>query len=267
MQQCRATIRGKTLTEEQFKIRFAWMLPWAINLLTNPYQKFDLNMSDWFNFFNTSSIKRFNPPNTCTYSNYLKTKSCSFKFSGFQSLINTDISINIFIKDCPDFHTPALYLECEGKDCALITAPRFCSTQMDCDQSFTATKCMSLSNTHNVDFVQAYFTHKFNPIDSCGSTSLLVSDLQRIINAYTTQPPQQSICFWDIENLINTIDFQAWADKQYVVDGDSFTILDLIPWNPQNVNIPGTLEAESPSNNIFANWWFLFLLIFISWKL
>jgi hypothetical protein len=267
-QSCRAGKRGFALSDDEFKIRFGWMLPSVINLLTNPSLKFDNNMSDWFVSLNTSStFKRFNAPSTCSYAHYLKTRSISFKFTGFQSLIDSDITLNFLIKDTPGWNVPLIYMECSGKDCGLITLPRPCSDQPFCTSNYPGTKCMPLSNTKNMDFIQAYFTHKWIPVDSCGSPALVLADLQKLINSYTlSTQAAQSICFWDIQSLVNTVNITGWAQNQYVVDGDTFTIRDLSAWIPAgDLNIPGTVKANSIS--ILVNWWVLFLFIFICWKL
>jgi hypothetical protein len=242
-QKCRATNRGFDLSKDEFKLRYIWMLPWILNILTNPNQKFDNNMSDWFVSFNASSVlKRLTPPSTATYAHYLTSKSVSFKFTGLQSLLQSDITLNFLIKDCPGWNVPAIYVECEGNDCDLITLPRYCTSQSFCDSNYPGTKCMSMDNSKNLDFVQAYFTHKYNPVDSCGSPSLLLADLHKLILAYTgDSQPMQSLCFWDIDYLIKTVNITDWAEKQYIVDGDTFSIRDLSDWSPADDKIPGTL--------------------------
>jgi len=272
LQQCRASFRQFTLSEEEYKIRYGWMLPYAINLLTNRNHTFTNNMTDWLASLNaTSVLKRLVPPETCTYEYYQKTYSCSFKFTGIQSLLNSDISLNALIKDCPNWDVPAIYLECEGKDCALISKPQYCTSNDYCDANFPGTKCMSLINsTANFDFVQAYFTHQLHPFDSCGSTSKQLDDLKALFAHYTTQTPEQSICFWDIQELINTVNVTAWANNQYIVNGDTFSIRDLSPWVPPTGTdtIPGTVPSPILGNIsiTLVYSWVLFLLM-ISWIL
>jgi hypothetical protein len=267
-QKCRASNRGFALSGDEFKIRYIWMLPWIINILTNPTMTFDNTQSDWFVSFNASAVlKRLTPPSTASYEHYQKTKSVSFKFTGFQSLLNSDLTLNVLIKDCPGWNIPAIYMECQGNDCDLITLPRYCTSQSYCDSNYPGTKCLSLSNTQNIDFVQAYFTHKTAPIDTCGSPSLLLDDLHKLILAYSgDSQPQQSVCFWDIDYLVNTVNITDWAEKQYIVDGDKFSIRDLSEWSPADTNIPGSAIVAG-SISILVNWWLLFLLIFICWKI
>jgi hypothetical protein len=266
-QQCRAERRGRQLLENEYKIRYAWMLPYGLSLLTNPHQMFYNTQSDWYaSFFKNSSIGTFVPPDSCTYSQYLKTTSCSMKFTGMQSLLNSDLTFNILIQDCPDWHFPAIYLECEGKDCDLFTQPQPCTLDSDCTQ-FPGTKCLSFANSANYDFIQAYFTHVWSASETCGSSNALLSDLQKFISHYTkTATTQNSVCFLDVKTLINTLQIQDWANSQYIVDGDKYWIKDLSAWTPPStIDIPGTVAENNGISLVYS--WLVFLLILITWCL
>jgi len=137
---------------------------------------------------------------------------------------------------------------------------------------------MSLINsTGNYDFIQAYFTHTLTAFDSCGGPSKQLEDLKKLLSHYTTQTPEQSICFWDIQEIINTVNLTAWANNQYVVDGDTFSIRDLSAWVPPPGKdntpgydfIPGTVPAiiGNAAITLLNSLWLLFLLMVISWTL
>jgi len=188
------------------------------------------------------------------------------KFTGIQSLLNTDLTFNLLIKDCPGWHFPAFYIECEGNDCDLFTQPQPCSSDSDCAK-YPGTKCFSFANSANYDFIQAYFTHVWDASETCGSSSLLLSDLQKFISHYTkTQTTtQNSVCFLDIQNLIKTVNIGDWANTQYIVDGDKYSIKDLSSWTPPVIDIPGTVDQSSGISLVYS--WLLFLLILITWWL
>jgi len=271
MQTCRAANRQSTITQAEFEIRFGWMLPFVLNILTMPDQTFlKPNMSDWFTGLNSGHyLKKLQTPYTCTYESYLSSRSCSFSFTGLQSLIRyqnqaSDITLNFLFKDCPGWSLPAIYVECEGRDCALLAKPHPCTVQSDCDTNFPGTRCMSISTTKKYDLFESYFTHQWDPIDSCGSSALFLADLQKLIFKYTQVPAVQNLCFWDIQYMIDTVNVTAWAETQYQVVGDTYSIRDLKPWTPDHTEIPGTV---GDSGITLVTSWLLFLVIFISWSL
>jgi len=124
---------------------------------------------------------------------------------------------------------------------------------------------MSLINTTgNTDLFQAYFTHTVHPIDTCGSPNKELEDLKKLFAHYSTEAQQQSICFWDIQHLIDTVDVEGWAEHQYIVDGDTFTIRDLSSWEPPQGtdHIPGSVPSSITSVSItLVNSWLLFLMM------
>jgi len=266
-QSCRATNRGRQLSEDEYKTRFGFYLQYGLSLLTNPHQTFYNTMTDWYvTLLQNSNLGTFVPPDTCSYNHYNQTSSCSMQFTGLQSLLNSDLTFNILIQDCPGWHVPAMYMECAGKDCDLITQPQLCSSDADCTQ-FPGTKCFSFSNSLNYDFIQAYFTHVWTASETCASSSVLLTDIQNLISHYTkTQTTQNSVCFLDLNTLINTVDISAWANSEYIVTGETYVIKDLSSWTPPpGFQIPGTVADQSSNGISLVYSWLLLLLILITW--
>jgi len=188
---------------------------------------------------------------------------------------------NILIKECPKWHTPAVYVECEGNDCSLLTKPRPCTADSDCAQ-YPGTKCLTMANTLGYDFIQSYFTHAYYPVDSCGSPNKLLDDLKKWFSHYNTvDTPQDSLCFWDVNSLIKTVNITKWAESEYIVNGDTFSIRDLQEWKPANTDIPGSGPSgpsgsghsgsgpagEGSSSSLISFSWVLFVLILMIWTL
>jgi len=67
----------------------------------------------------------------------------------------------------------------------------------------------------------------------------------------------------DIKTLIKTINITQWAESQNIIDGDKYSIKDLLPWTPpSSLDIPGIVGSNGIS---LVYSWLLFSLILITW--
>jgi hypothetical protein len=263
-QNCRASLRSNTLTDEAFRVRFNTIPESLIYPFTTPIGSANLGptMSDWH--FNASST-RLSMPATCTYSEVASSGDCSGTFTGLSELLGTEIRINFFAKHCSGWTlNPEMYAECVGEGCSILNNGfRPCTSNADCSGTLSCRSMQNIveawrfteSSSNSIDAIGSML-YGSSEATTCRSNSKLFEDLNYIaartigLNPATPAQAPTGFCFFDTGHIYNTV--QTWGEGQSTTSGSIITVPDLYAWlNPSTpvASAPGTIgEVTYPSN-------------------
>jgi len=247
-QNCRATQRSGSISDDAFRVRFAGFPDYLVHPFTVPAASVNLGatMSDWK--INVSSTpNRLSVPTTCTYAEVASTGECSATFSGLSSLLGTDLRINVYAKRCPGWQLqPEVYAECVGEGCHILNNGfKACSSNAECSGTMTCRSMQSIveawhiegpnDNSYSLDILGNMIYGGSS--HTCKSNSKLFEDLRYIaaraigLNPISPSQSPSSFCFFDTNHIANTID--TWGQGQSSTSGGVITVEKLEAWaNP-----------------------------------
>jgi len=264
---------GGGISHDQFEMRF---LPWqpalwlymgsVIGSSITPVPSF----SDLYSLIlqgisgtstPSSTYNRLVTPTGCKYTDWLSggSQSCTFEYTGLQSLLNKDVSIRGSAVQCSSNSAPDIRFDCVGADCATVFQPfslQFCQQDSDCG---TGKTCNSLPTIPHF-FAGVFWDSATPDTDSCDSESQAQLNVANLINALAgnapTLGPISGYCTFDLQVLINNADnrFTTWQTTATSKSNNQITVNGLEAYQSQSgePSIPSTSTTGSgPSSGAF----------------
>jgi hypothetical protein len=208
---------------------------------------------------NLTTPQKMKMPETCTYDYWKQTKTCAVQYTGFQSLLNADITIRGFLSECPfTYGSFAFNVDCMGTGCTLLTQPQYCTSDASCQSQFGSfATCFDASTSidPSFDILYAYFSDTTVGNDTCSGKSHLIQDFQSYAQyaGITGTPPPNTmgICSLNFTNLFSNdradgLNITQWLQNQFVVSGTSVSNSYLVAWPSDSLPTPLPSTPATP---------------------
>lgn len=151
METCEVT---PNFTLQQFMARFGVWTPLLHLLSLDPNADQTIMNNPVYADFRQTIYKTFvnkiaNLPSSCSYAQYAKSGTCSFTWSGLNTYLNMDLTLQFTAAQCSTNNLmPSIAVDCVGKDCAaFLDGFKPCAQDSDCPSA--SMKCINLPNFVN----------------------------------------------------------------------------------------------------------------------
>jgi len=175
-------------------------------------------------------------------------------------LFGLDVNIRARVSKCST-GSLEIYIGCKGTDCTYLKNYKLCESDSECSQT---TKCNRIQDHSYVPYsVNPLYYGLFKNVSQVCYAYDTTRDLRNILYSLQggvkdyTGTSTSGICFID-KVILDNLNISKWASDQIQVDGNSFTLKELLAWDVGG----NPLDTEKNKNYAIHLAISLFTLIF-----